>query len=171
MTDASSTLVLGGARSGKSTYAEGLAAGHAGPLVYIATAEAYDGEMTSRIAAHVARRGEAWQTIEAPIALTDTIAEAGRPGHFLLVDCLTLWLTNLILGEHNVADHTGRLLEAIAACEARLVLVSNEVGLGIVPENALARRFRDEAGILNQSVAAAANHVVLVSAGLPLTLK
>ncbi len=171
MTDVNSTLVLGGARSGKSTYAEGLSAGHEGPLVYIATAEAYDGEMTTRIAAHVARRGEAWRTVETPIALTDAIAEAGGPGHFLLVDCLTLWLTNLILGEHDVADHTTRLLDAIAACEAKLVLVSNEVGLGIVPENALARRFRDEAGILNQKVAAAVDSVVLVSAGLPLTLK
>ncbi|MEM8647603.1 MAG: bifunctional adenosylcobinamide kinase/adenosylcobinamide-phosphate guanylyltransferase [Pseudomonadota bacterium] len=171
MIDANSILVLGGARSGKSTYAEGLGAGGEGPLVYIATAQAYDGEMTDRIAAHVARRGEAWQTIEAPVALTDAIAEAGRPGHFVLVDCLTLWLTNLILGEHDVGDHTARLLAAIGACEAKLVLVSNEVGLGIVPENALARRFRDEAGILNQKVAAAVDSVVLVSAGLPLTLK
>lgn len=171
MTDVTSTLVLGGARSGKSTYAEGLGADHGGPLVYIATAEAHDGEMTARIAAHVARRGEAWQTVEAPLELPEAIVEAGRAGQFLLVDCLTLWLTNLILGEHDVADRTHQLLKAITACQAKLVLVSNEVGLGIVPENALARRFRDEAGVLNQKVAAAADSVVLVTAGLPLTLK
>ena len=171
MNHVNSTLVLGGARSGKSTYAEGLSAAHDGPLVYIATAEAHDGEMTARIAAHVARRGDAWQTVEAPLELPQAIAEAARPGHFLLVDCLTLWLTNLILGEQDVADHSKQLLEAIAACQAQLVLVSNEVGLGIVPENALARRFRDEAGVLNQKVAQAADRVVLVTAGLPLTLK
>lgn len=171
MTVASTTLILGGARSGKSTYAEGLAEAHDGPLVYIATAQAYDGEMTARIAAHVARRGPAWQTLEEPIELAGAIAEAATPGSFVLVDCLTLWLNNLLLGEHDIAAHTDRLLASLAASEATLALVSNEVGLGIVPENALARRFRDEAGILNQNVAEAADRVVLVTAGLPLQLK
>ncbi len=171
MTAASTTLVLGGARSGKSTYAEGLAKGHDGPLIYIATAEAYDGEMSTRIAAHVARRGPAWQTVEEPIELAGAIAEAATSGCFILVDCLTLWLSNLVLGEHDIAAHTERLLASVAGCDASLVLVSNEVGLGIVPENALARRFRDEAGILNQKIAAVSERVVLVTAGLPLQLK
>lgn len=171
MTVASTTLILGGARSGKSSYAEGLAETHDGPRIYVATAEAYDGEMSARIAAHVARRGPSWQTVEEPIELSGVIAEAAEPGAFLLVDCLTLWLSNLLLGEHDIAAHTAKLLAGAAECEATLVLVSNEVGLGIVPENALARRFRDEAGILNQKVAEIADHVVLVSAGLPLTLK
>ena len=171
MTAPTSILILGGARSGKSTYAEGLAAGHDGPLVYIATAQAYDDEMSTRIAAHVDRRGPAWRTVEEPIDLAGALTEAAKPGCFILVDCLTLWLSNLLLGEHEITAHTERLLAGLADSKATLALVSNEVGLGIVPENALARRFRDEAGILNQKVAKAADRVVLVTAGLPLQLK
>ncbi len=171
MTQARSTLILGGARSGKSTYAEGLAQRHEGALVYIATAQAYDGEMTDRIAAHVARRGPAWHTVEEPLELAGAIAAADKDNSFILVDCITLWLSNLLLGEHDIPDHSARLLEAVRACESTLVLVSNEVGLGIVPENALARRFRDEAGVINQKLAQVAQRVVLVTAGLPQQLK
>lgn len=171
MTQARSTLILGGARSGKSTYAERLAESHEGPLVYIATAQAYDGEMTDRIAAHVARRGPRWRTVEEPLALPDAIVAADKDNSFILVDCVTLWLTNVLLGEHDIPGHSARLLDAVEGCTSALALVSNEVGLGIVPENALARRFRDEAGVLNQKLAQVADQVVLVTAGLPLTLK
>ncbi len=171
MTQPRSTLILGGARSGKSTHGESLAEAHKGPLVYIATAQAYDGEMTTRIAAHVARRGPAWRTVEEPLELAEAIVAADQDGSFILVDCITLWLTNVLLGEHDITAHTARLLEVVAGCNGPLVLVSNEVGLGIVPENALARRFRDEAGVLNQKLAQVAERVVLVTAGLPLQLK
>ncbi|MCP5080545.1 MAG: bifunctional adenosylcobinamide kinase/adenosylcobinamide-phosphate guanylyltransferase [Alphaproteobacteria bacterium] len=171
MTQPRLTLILGGARSGKSTHGESLADGHQGPLVYIATAQAYDGEMTTRIAAHVARRGAVWRTVEEPLDLPGAIMAADKDGSFTLVDCITLWLTNVLLGEHDVAARTSRLLEVVGGCTGPLVLVSNEVGLGIVPENALARRFRDEAGMLNQKLAQVAERVVLVTAGLPLQLK
>ncbi len=171
MTQPRSTLILGGARSGKSTHGESLAEGHKGPRVYIATAQAYDGEMTSRIAAHVARRGPAWRTVEEPLELAAAIVAADKGDNFILVDCITLWLTNMLLGEHDIAAHTERLLEVVGGCKGPLVLVSNEVGLGIVPENALARRFRDEAGVLNQKLAQVCERVVLVTAGLPLQLK
>lgn len=171
MTLPRSTLILGGARSGKSTYAEGLAQGHDGPRVYIATAQAFDGEMTGRIAAHVARRGPAWRTVEEPVALPDALSAADDGESFILVDCITLWLTNVLLGEHDLDALTAKLLQVLGSCKGPVVLVSNEVGLGIVPENALARRFRDEAGILNQKLAQSAERVVLVTAGLPLQLK
>lgn len=171
MRQSRSTLILGGARSGKSRHAESLADGHAGPRVYIATAQPHDGEMTARIAAHVARRGPAWRTVEEPLKLSAVIAAADKDNSFILVDCITLWLTNVLLGEHDVTAHTDRLLEVVGGCAGPLVLVSNEVGLGIVPDNALARRFRDEAGVLNQKLAQTAERVVLVTAGLPLQLK
>lgn len=171
MTNAVSTLILGGARSGKSTYAEGLAQNHEGPLVYVATAQAYDGEMTERIAAHVSRRGPAWRTVEEPLQLAEAIVAADDDNSFILVDCITLWLTNVLLSEHDIAHHTARLLEVVSACKGPLALVSNEVGLGIVPGDALARQFRDEAGVLNQKLAQVADRVVLVTAGLPLQLK
>ena len=171
MTKGSTTLVLGGARSGKSKHAEGLADGHADPLVYIATAQAWDDEMKARIAAHAERRGDRWQTIEEPVALADSIGTHGHAGSFILVDCITLWLTNLLLGEHDIQAAANQLTAAIADCQATLVLVSNEVGQGIVPDNKLARRFRDEAGWLNQELAKTADSVVLVAAGLPLRLK
>lgn len=168
------TLVLGGARSGKSRYAQALLAGarpEAGPgsLVYVATGSAGDGEMALRIARHRAERGPAWETIEVPLDLADALARAGdRP---VLVDCLTLWLANLMLGEHDVAAGIAALEAALARRRAATVLVGNEVGLGIVPDNALARRFRDEAGLLHQRLAARAARVVLMAAGLPLVLK
>jgi adenosylcobinamide kinase/adenosylcobinamide-phosphate guanylyltransferase len=170
MATSSLTLVLGGARSGKSRHAEALIEALPPPWSYIATAQAWDDEMRERIAEHRARRSGHWITSDAPLALPDAIrgTPAGRP---ILVDCLTLWLTNLILAEHDTDAATHDLLAASASASAPLVLVSNEVGLGIVPDNALARRFRDEAGRLHQRLAAQARHVVFMVAGLPMQVK
>jgi adenosylcobinamide kinase/adenosylcobinamide-phosphate guanylyltransferase len=168
------TLVLGGARSGKSRTAERLArdlAGPGGALLYVATAEALDDEMRARIAAHRAQRGDSWRTRDVPLEIAAAIAAEARPGAAVLVDCLTLWLSNLMHAARDVDAETRRLVDALAAARGPVVLVANEVGLGIVPENALARAFRDHAGRVNQAVAAAAGRVVLVAAGLPLTLK
>ncbi|NGM35404.1 bifunctional adenosylcobinamide kinase/adenosylcobinamide-phosphate guanylyltransferase [Methylobacterium sp. DB0501] len=165
------TLVLGGARSGKSRYAEGLIEALPGPWLYVATAQAWDDEMRERIAQHRARRAFPWETVDAPRDLAGVIRQA-PPGRPVLVDCLTLWLTNAMLDE--AADLPAEVEALIAACSAAagpLVLVSNEVGFGIVPENALARRFRDEAGRLHQRLGAIADRVVLVVAGLPMILK
>ena len=168
------TLVLGGARSGKSAYAQAAveaAAAKAGrPPVMIATAEALDLEMTERIDRHRAERGEAWRTLEAPTALTHAVRGL-QAGEAAALDCLTLWLSNLMLRGMAVETAVDDLLAALAASPAELWVVSNEVGMGIVPESALARRFRDEAGRLNRRVAAQAERVVAVMAGLPLTLK
>lgn len=162
-------LVLGGARSGKSRFAEGLLARHAPPWLYVATAEAGDAEMVTRIAAHKARRGTDWMTREAPRDLVGALAEPGdRP---VLVDCLTLWLSNLMLADAAVDAEISRLEQALEKARAPVVLVANEVGSGIVPDNALARRFRDLQGQLNQRLAARADRVVLVVAGLPLFVK
>lgn len=165
------TLVLGGARSGKSAHAEALLEGHAGARLYIATAEARDAEMEARIAAHRARRGPGWRTVEAPLALAETLEAESRPGAALLVDCLTLWLSNILDAGRDVAAETRRLTDCLARLEGRTVLVANEVGLGIVPESAAARAFRDHAGRLNQAVAEIAGRVVFVASGLPLVLK
>jgi adenosylcobinamide kinase/adenosylcobinamide-phosphate guanylyltransferase len=163
------TLVLGGARSGKSRYAESLITALPPPWVYVATAEALDTEMTERIAVHRARRGGDWRTIEAPHDLAGALtAPAGAP---VLVDCLTLWLSNRMLAQADVDAETGRLEEVLGRRASPVVLVSNEVGFGIVPDNALARRFRDLQGRLNQRMAARADRVVLMVAGLPLTVK
>ncbi|MGI9482985.1 MAG: bifunctional adenosylcobinamide kinase/adenosylcobinamide-phosphate guanylyltransferase [Hyphomicrobiales bacterium] len=171
MSNSRHILVLGGARSGKSTYAEGLAEGHTGPLVYIATAEPRDGEMSERIAAHVERRGPSWKTVEAPLELASAITQNAADGMFMLVDCITFWLTNVMLNEQDTGVAAAELADVIAKAPGTIVLVSNEVGLGIVPENALARRFRDEAGWVNQKLAAICDKVVFVAAGLPLHLK
>jgi adenosylcobinamide kinase/adenosylcobinamide-phosphate guanylyltransferase len=165
------TLVLGGARSGKSRFAEGLVETHAGPRVYLATAEAADAEMAGRIRRHRARRGAGWTTIEVPLDLAGALESAGRDGAALLVDCLTLWLSNLIAAGRDVERETQVLLQALPRLGGSVVFVSNEVGLGIVPDNALARAFRDHAGRLHQSVAAASNRVYFVAAGLPLLMK
>ena len=162
------TLVLGGARSGKSAYAERLIEACPGPWLYLATAQAFDDEMVDRIAQHRARRAGAWRTRDVPLALPEAVAEAEGP---VLVDCLTLWLTNLILAEADLEAATVRLIAACARAPGPLVLVGNEVGLGIVPDNALARRFRDAAGRLHQRLAAEADRVVLTVAGLPLIVK
>jgi adenosylcobinamide kinase / adenosylcobinamide-phosphate guanylyltransferase len=165
------TLVLGGARSGKSRHAESLiAASSPPPWVYIATAQALDGEMAERIAHHRARRGDGWQTMEAPHDLAGAV-DAAPPDAALLVDCLTLWLTNRMLAEADIEADTTALEKALARRRRPTVLVSNEVGSGIVPDNALARRFADLQGRLNQRIAARAERVVLVVAGLPLIVK
>ena len=168
------TLVLGGARSGKSAFAEMLAREGGGQCVYVATAEPVDAEMAGRIEAHRARRGEGWRTVEAPVALAEAIRRESAPRTCLLVDCLTVWLGNLMHhGHHGHHVDTAReaLLESLAAASGPLVLVANEVGLGIVPDNATARAFRDHAGRLNQAVAGAAGRVYFVAAGLPVRLK
>ena len=170
------TLVLGGARSGKSRHAEALIEGRATDAVYLATAEVRDGEMAERIARHRARRAAVpaairWRTVEEPLALARCLLGLARPDCPILVDCLTLWLSNLMLAGRDVAAETTGLVASVPLLAGPVVLVANEVGLGIVPDNALARAFRDHAGLLNQSLAAIADHVVFLAAGLPLVLK
>lgn len=164
------SLVLGGARSGKSRLAERLVTATGRTRWYLATAEAWDEEMSRRIAQHRTDRGADWVTVEAPRDLSPVLASVPE-GAVVLLDCATLWLTNVILAEAEVETETDRLLAALRGCAAPVVVVSNEVGWGIVPENALARRFRDEQGRLNQRLAAAAGLVVGVMAGLPMVLK
>jgi adenosyl cobinamide kinase/adenosyl cobinamide phosphate guanylyltransferase len=163
------TLVLGGARSGKSRYAESLIATLPPPWLYVATAEAGDEEMKVRISVHRARRGPDWRTIEAPRHLVAALQKAGTTP--VLVDCLTLWLSNLMLAGIDIEAETAHLERALAAAVAPVVLVANEVGSGIAPDHPLGRKFRDLQGILNQRMAASADHVVLMIAGLPLALK
>ena len=165
------TLVLGGARSGKSRFAEALVAAHAGPHVYLATAEAGDAEMAERIRRHRERRGAGWTTVEEPLDLPRALASAARDNAAVLVDCLTLWLSNLMAAGRDVSHESRALIETLPRLAGPVVFVSNEVGLGIVPDNALARAFRDHAGLLHQSVAAVADRVYFVAAGLPLLLK
>lgn len=164
-------LVLGGARSGKSAFAERLAADTGLSRHYLATGRAWDDEMAERIAHHRAARGGGWQTHEEPLALVERLAALDEPGNVVLVDCLTLWVTNLMMEERAMADEFARLAAYVPRARAKLVLVSNEVGLGIVPENRMAREFRDHAGRLHQSIAAAAEDVYFVAAGLPLKMK
>ncbi|RDE06124.1 bifunctional adenosylcobinamide kinase/adenosylcobinamide-phosphate guanylyltransferase [Sphingomonas aracearum] len=164
-------LVLGGARSGKSRHAQALAEQGGGELVFVATAQAYDDEMRDRIARHRADRDRRWRTTEAPIDLPQAIAREGAAGRVLLVDCLTLWLSNLLLADADLEAAGEALAAAVQASPARVLLVANEVGFGIVPDNALARAFRDAAGLLNQRMAAVCDAVDLVVAGLPLRLK
>jgi adenosylcobinamide kinase/adenosylcobinamide-phosphate guanylyltransferase len=181
------TLVLGGARSGKSAHAEQLAQNSGKEVIYIATAQAGDGEMTTRIAHHRMQRPARWTTVEEPLRLGDAILRQARPDRLLLVDCLTLWLTNLMFSSGQAYPEVGdialpelfhseraHLLYALAEIEdtgCDLVLVSNEVGMGIVPYGAISRCFTDEAGRLNQAVAAVCDRAVFVAAGLPLHLK
>ncbi|QIG79056.1 bifunctional adenosylcobinamide kinase/adenosylcobinamide-phosphate guanylyltransferase [Stakelama tenebrarum] len=166
-----SLLVLGGARSGKSRHAQGRVEALPGSLAFIATAQSFDAEMEARIQKHRADRSDRWHTIEAPFALADSIRAAATDHDAILVDCLTLWLSNCLLADHDLDTASEALQAAIAACPVPIALVANEVGLGIVPENALARRFRDEAGRLNQAVANAVEEAVFIAAGLPVTLK
>lgn len=164
-------LVLGGARSGKSALAERMARETGLSRVYIATAQAFDAEMADRIAQHRADRGEGWATVEAPRDLAGALAQSDGDGRVLLVDCLTLWLTNAMLAGEKVDAAFDALLAQLAAMRAPVVLVSNELGLGLVPETPLGRRFRDAQGRLNQRVAAQADLALFVAAGLPLVLK
>lgn len=170
------TLVLGGARSGKSTHAEKLVTGTLfgaapRPAVYIATAEAGDVEMATRIMAHRARRGVGWTTIEEPLKLADALEGAAARRQPVMVDCLTLWLSNLMQAGADLDQATDELLQVLDGYDAPVVFVSNEVGLGLVPETPLGRSFRDAQGRLNMRVAAQADRVILMAAGLPLTMK
>lgn len=178
------TLIIGGARSGKSAYAEQLAHDAGKEVIYIATAQANDAEMQARITHHRARRGQAWHTVEEPLALGVAIARWSAPGRLILIDCLTVWLSNLLFSEARDFPEVGTVvppecfdrerpsfLDAIERAGGELVIVSNEVGMGIVPLGAVSRWFADEAGRLNQAVAARCERVVLVAAGLPLKLK
>jgi adenosylcobinamide kinase/adenosylcobinamide-phosphate guanylyltransferase len=167
----SSLLVLGGARSGKSRYAQARAEAAGDQRIFVATAQAFDDEMRDRIARHRRDRTAGWLTVEAPLALAEAIDSWAAVDKVLLIDCLTLWTTNLLLGDHDMAAATAQLTGAIGRAAGTVILVANEVGYGIVPDNALARRFRDEAGLINQRVAAVVDEVQLVAAGLPLRLK
>src|SRR5262245_15381504 len=169
-------LVLGGARSGKSTHAEKLATGslHGAPpqpAVYIATAQAGDVEMATRIMAHRARRGSIWTTIEEPLKLADALQAAAAHARPVLVDCLTLWLSNLMHAGADIDHATDDLLAGLEGYAAPVVFVSNEVGLGVVPDTPLGRAFRDAQGRLNMRMAERADRVILMIAGLPLTMK
>lgn len=164
------TFVLGGAGSGKSDLAERIVVSHGLPMTYLATAQAFDDEMAAKIDAHKLSRGAGWRSIECPLDLSGAIA--GLPaGGIALVDCATLWLSNHLLAGHDLAAERAGLLAALADAPCPLVVVSNEVGQGIVPENALARRFRAEQGRLNREIAALADPVIGVMAGLPFALK
>ena len=166
------TLILGGARSGKSAYAMELAGAAPGKrAVYIATATAGDGEMAARIAAHRAQRGGAWLTVEEPLDLAGALVAHGAAGTPMVIDCLTLWLSNTMAAGRDPEAETTRLIGALADLPGPVLLVANEVGLGIVPDNKLARDFRDAHGRLNQAVAAAAERVVFLAAGLPMVIK
>lgn len=169
--NAAVVLVLGGARSGKSAFAEHLARQGGRERIYLATAEAGDGEMAERIARHRADRGEGWMTIEEPLSVAATLASHAGPGRVVLVDCLTLWLSNVMLAGRDIAAESAVLCAALTAVRGPVVLVSNETGLGLVPETPLGRVFRDAQGRLNQAVAQVAGNVVFVAAGLPLRLK
>lgn len=169
--DARITLLLGGARSGKSRLAEQLAEKRDGRLVYVATAEAWDDEMKARIAEHKSRRGDRWHSIEAPVAVAEVLRALPADTGVVLIDCLTLWLSNLMHAGRDLGAETAGLLSAVNAVPFPVLLVSNEVGLGIVPDNKLARDFRDAQGRLNQAVAAVADHAIFMAAGLPLVLK
>ena len=165
------TLVLGGARSGKSRYAEKLIEAAAGCGTYCATAQPLDAEMSARVRAHRARRGEFWRTVEEPLALAAVIAAEAHSERPLLIDCLTLWLSNVMLAGCPVEDEAAAFAAALRLAAGPVVLVANEVGMGLVPETPLGRQFRDAAGWLNQDMAALADRVVFVAAGLPLVLK
>lgn len=166
-------LITGGARSGKSKYAEERAAALGSRRLYIATAEAKDDEMAQRIAAHQKRRGSAWTTVEEPVRLAETLLSWRGRTDCALVDCLTLWLSNLLFrcAENPLEEKVEALVRALPQLDFPVVFVTNEIGAGIVPDNPLARQFRDLAGWTNQRIAAAANEVVLMVAGIPMVVK
>ncbi|MBA8843010.1 adenosylcobinamide kinase/adenosylcobinamide-phosphate guanylyltransferase [Ochrobactrum sp. RH1CCR137] len=166
-----SVLVLGGTRSGKSSYAEKMAQSSGLQPLYLATGRAFDDEMENRIAIHRDRRGSDWQTVEEPLDLVSALTLHVAVDRFVLVDCLTLWLTNLMMAERDIAAETAGLVAMLPNLAGPVVFVSNEVGFGIVPENRMAREFRDHAGFLHQAVAAVADEVYLIAAGLPLKMK
>ena len=178
------TFVFGGARSGKSAHAETLAASSGKEVVYIATAQAGDGEMATRISHHRARRDQAWTTVEEPLALGDAIRQWSEPERIVLIDCLTIWLSNLLFSQQQAYPEVGEItppacfheqrehfLTVLEQAKGDIVIVSNEVGMGVVPQGAISRWFVDEAGRLNQAVAARCERAVWGAAGLPLMLK
>jgi adenosylcobinamide kinase/adenosylcobinamide-phosphate guanylyltransferase len=172
-------FITGGARSGKSAFAERIAHGFGAPLGYLATAQSLDGEMDQRITKHLQRRGDAWQTVEEPLQLAHTLASHDKEFRAILIDCLTLWLTNLLLLHEQPGEETEELIMAevrnlettLAVMTTPVIIVSNEVGMGIVPEHKLGRIFRDIAGRANQILAAVADEAWLVASGIPLRLK
>ncbi|EJT05626.1 bifunctional adenosylcobinamide kinase/adenosylcobinamide-phosphate guanylyltransferase [Rhizobium sp. CCGE 510] len=165
------TFILGGARSGKSHFAESLVVSTGLDRHYLATGRAWDEEMQARIAQHRADRGPSWTTHEEPLDLVGTLAAIDGEGRVVLIDCLTLWVTNLMMDERDMAAEFSALTNFLSQAKAQLVFVSNEVGLGIVPDNRMAREFRDHAGRLHQSIAAKAAEVYFIAAGLPLKMK
>jgi adenosylcobinamide kinase/adenosylcobinamide-phosphate guanylyltransferase len=175
---------LGGARSGKSAHAEALAAASGKDVIYIPTAQAGDDEMAARIARHQQQRSQSWKTIEVPLALGAAIAQWSTPQRLILVDCLTVWLSNLLFSEEKVFPEVGEIippacfdaqrasfLQALEHAAGDVIMVSNEVGMGVIPQGAISRWFVDEAGRLNQAAAARCERAVWVAAGLPMTLK
>lgn len=164
-------LVLGGARSGKSAFAERLVVESGLERHYVATGRAWDEEMVERIAHHRATRGEGWTTHEVPLDLVDALKPVDQADNIILIDCLTLWVTNLMMEGRDMPAEFAALADHVERAAATLVIVTNEVGLGIVPENRMAREFRDHAGRLHQSIAAKAREVYFVAAGLPLKMK
>jgi adenosylcobinamide kinase/adenosylcobinamide-phosphate guanylyltransferase len=166
-----SLLVIGGARSGKSAFAQNLAETSGRKPVLIATAQAYDAEMAERLARHQAARSDIWQVVEEPHALAGTLQREAQTDRIVVVDCLTLWLSNRLLADGDLEAEGDALADAVATLAGPVVFVTNEVGSGIVPETRLGRVFRDAQGRLNQKLARVCDHVVLVAAGLPLTLK
>ncbi|PHZ85651.1 bifunctional adenosylcobinamide kinase/adenosylcobinamide-phosphate guanylyltransferase [Paremcibacter congregatus] len=171
MTEQAITLVIGGARSGKSSFAERLAEDSGKKLYYIATAEAHDAEMAARIADHQKRREDRWITIQEPLDLARVVSETAATDRVILVDCLTLWLSNIMCRDGDVEAYCEDLLAALKNIKGPVIFVANEVGLGIVPENKMARDFRDDAGRLNQAVARLAHDVHFMAAGLSLCMK
>jgi adenosylcobinamide kinase / adenosylcobinamide-phosphate guanylyltransferase len=166
-----SVLVLGGARSGKSAYALRLAEANGSEKLYLATAEAGDAEMAARIARHKADRGHGWTTIEEPLKVPQALRSLARPDRVILVDCLTLWLSNMMLAGRDPEAAIARLADVVGRLKGPAILVSNEVGLGIVPEHKLARDFRDWQGQANRKIALACDAAVFLAAGLPVQLK
>ena len=164
------TFVLGGAASGKSAFAEQLVVSTDKNRVYVATSQVFDDEMRQKIRQHIAQRGAGWTTIEAPFDLKPALAGLSRD-QICLIDCATMWLSNHLLAENDIAQAQAEFLDDLRTCPAQIVIVSNEVGHGVVPDNALARRFREAQGRLNIALAAQADLVVQVTAGLPLVLK
>lgn len=165
------TFVLGGARSGKSEFAEELVLAMGLKPIYLATGRAYDDEMEDRIATHKERRGANWETVEEPLALSDALMQSDFEGRVILVDCLTLWVTNLMMAGADIKTECEQLANTLLKLKTPVVLVSNEVGLSIIPENKMAREFRDYAGFVNQRIAKISNEAYFIAAGLPLKLK
>lgn len=168
---AETTFILGGARSGKSKFAEGLILKSGLKPIYIATGRAFDDEMVSRIETHQDRRGDEWETVEEPLALVDALRQASFPGRIILVDCLTLWITNLMMAEANAIHECAGLVQFLQEATVPIVIVSNETGMGVMPMNKMAREFNDIAGSVHQEIASVCDTAYLVTAGLPQRLK